>query len=151
MLNGLVCPLLCTHFVLLRSPPHAAVSHVPHPPLLAPSPSHRSSLPPSSHVRYPSRACSGFLLHLKLLSSDLSTMLQLSETPCRTFDLTNQKWFGSSYQHSTTLDRLHFSWEILKHLDDIAGNWMHVPMSWEPQFPVPSSQPNNAQLLCRTF
>lgn len=100
----------------MRFPPHAAVSHVAQQPLLPPGAFQKSSLPPSSPVRYPSKACSGFLLCLKVLSSDPFTMFQLNKISCRTFDLTEQKWFRSSYQHSTTLDRLHISWGILKHV-----------------------------------
>lgn len=130
LLNSLVCLLLCMHFLLLlRFPPHAAVSHVAHHPLLPLGASCTSSLPTSSHVRHPSRAASGFLLHLKLLSPDLLTMFQLSKILCRTFHPTDQKWFRRSYQLSTTLDRLHFSRETLKHLDAIAGNWMYDPVS----------------------
>lgn len=70
---------VCVLYFCWEVPPHAAVSHVAHHPLLPPGASHRSSLPPSSHVRYPSRACSGFLLCLKLLRSNYSQCSGLEE------------------------------------------------------------------------
>lgn len=76
------------------SSPCCCFSCCSHP--LLPGAFHRSSLPPFSH-QISKQVWSGFLLCLKLLSSDLSTMFQLSKIPCRTFDLTDQKWFRSSY------------------------------------------------------
>lgn len=81
------------HFVLLlRFTPRAAVAHILSCLVLFTDPLY----PPFSR-QIPKQVCSGFLLCLELLSSDPSTMFQLSKIPCRTFDLTDQKWFRSSY------------------------------------------------------
>lgn len=77
----------------------------------------KSPLYPHLHLSdIQARLALDFLLCLKVLSSDPFTMFQLNKISCRTFVLTEQKWFRSSYQHSTTLDRLHISWGILKHV-----------------------------------